>query len=122
MTLPFHPTALYQPLPTAKGNTSVVPYLPDFAKAARQLYVNGVFARPLFVGTNRTLLHMFDDAEMLALMNAATNTAAAEFKSSMEAFSKKVSSRTFDAKGLSQGMPFVWQALDPNVAPFSVSI
>jgi len=25
------------------------------------------------------------------------------------------------ADGLSQGMPFVWQALDPNVAPFNVA-
>lgn len=122
MTLPFHPTALYQPLPTTKGNTSVVAYLPKFAKAARQLYVTGIFARPLLADTNRTLLHMFDDADLLALMNDATRTAAAEFQSTMEAFSEIVSARTFDSNGLSQGMPFVWQALDPNVAPFSVTI
>lgn len=122
MTLPFHPAALSKALPTTKGNTSVVSYLPSFARCAEQLVINGVFARPLLVNTNRTLLHMFDDADMLALMNEATNTAAATFQSTMESFSEKVSTRTFDSNGLSQGMPFLWQALDPNVAPFSVSI
>lgn len=86
------------------------------------MVINGVFARPLLVDTDRTLLHMFDDADMLALMNKATNTAAATFQSTMAAFSETVSARTFDSNGLSQGMPFVWQALDPNVAPFSVTI
>ncbi|CAN8104864.1 unnamed protein product [Discula destructiva] len=122
MTLPFHPTALYKPLPTTKGNTSVVSYLPSFEKCARQLNVNGVFARPRLVDTNRSLLHMFDDADMLALMNDATSAAAGVFKSTMEAFSETVAARQFDSDGLSQGMPFVWQELDPSVAPFSVSI
>lgn len=122
LTLPFHPAALYQPLPTTKGNTSIVGYLPSFAKCARQLYMSGIFARPLLVDTNRTLSHMFDDAAMLALMNDATRGAAATFQSTMEALSKTVSARSFDSDGLSQGMPFVWQALDPNVAPFSITI
>lgn len=123
MTLPFHPAALSKALPTTKGgNTSVVSYMPSFAKCTQQLVINGVFARPLLVDTNRTLVHMFDDAEMLALMNEETNTAAATFQSTMEAFSDIVSARTFDSDGLSQGMPFLWQALDPNVAPFSVTI
>lgn len=65
---------------------------------------------------------MFDDADMLALMNQATNAAAAIFQATMEAFSGIVSARTFDSNGLSQGMPFLWQGLDPNVAPFSVTI
>ncbi|KAJ4387874.1 hypothetical protein N0V93_008477 [Gnomoniopsis smithogilvyi] len=122
MTLPFHPAALSKPLPTTKGNTSVVSYLPSFATCTEQLVINGVFARPLLVDTNRTLVHMFDDADMLALMNEATNTAAALFQTTMEVFSDVVSARTFDSNGLSQGMPFLWQGLDPNVAPFSVTI
>lgn len=122
MTLPFHPAALYKPLPTTKGNTSVVSYLPGFEKSARQQYMSGIFARPLLVNTNRTLSHMFDDADLLARLNADLATAAATFQSTMEAFSETVSARQFDSDGLSQGMPFVWQALDPNVAPFSVTI
>lgn len=123
MTLPFHPAALYSPIPTTKGgNTSVVHWLPPYDKCSTQLYLSGFFARPLLVGTNRTLLHLFDDAAMLALMEEGVTTAADTFKSTMEAFSAVVSARTFDEDGLSQGMPFVWQALDPNVAPRSVSI
>jgi hypothetical protein len=64
---------------------------------------------------------MFDDENMLNRMNAQTRRAAATFKSSMQQFSADVSARTFDADGLSQGMPFVWQALDPNVAPYSIT-
>lgn len=59
---------------------------------------------------------------MLARMNGATRAAASTFMSEMESFSAEVEARTFDAQGLSQGMPFVWQALDPNVAPYSVTI
>lgn len=65
---------------------------------------------------------MFDDATMLQKMNANTRTAAATFKSAMDSFSSKIKGRKFDPKGLSQGMPFVWQALDPNVMPFGVTV
>jgi len=64
---------------------------------------------------------MFDDPTLFSHMNAPTRTAAAAFKSSMQAFSSEVSGRTFDAGGLSQGMPFIWQALDPNVLPYSIT-
>ncbi|EMD01099.1 hypothetical protein BAUCODRAFT_61447 [Baudoinia panamericana UAMH 10762] len=120
-TLPFHPTALYAPLPTIKGNTSVVDFLPPFDKVLEQLTLTALFARPQFVGTNRTLMHMFDDQAMLGKMNAQTRSAASAFMSSMQAFSSQVSGRTFGSDGLSQGMPFIWQALDPNVAPFSLT-
>jgi arachidonate 15-lipoxygenase (second type)/8-lipoxygenase (S-type) len=69
------------------------------------------FARPLLAGTNRSLLHMFDDDHFLARTNKETIVAAATFKDSMQKFSAAVGTRTFDANGLCQGMPFVWQAL-----------
>jgi arachidonate 15-lipoxygenase (second type)/8-lipoxygenase (S-type) len=65
---------------------------------------------------------MFDDAAMLKRMNKKTQTAAATFKLAMDTFSSMVKIRTFNSKGLSQGMPFVWKALDPNVAPFGVTV
>lgn len=65
---------------------------------------------------------MFNDPIFLAGTNTATKAAAATFMSSMKAFSAEVQARTFDADGLCQGMPFVWQALDPAVAPYSVTI
>jgi arachidonate 15-lipoxygenase (second type) / 8-lipoxygenase (S-type) len=99
-----------------------VDYLPPFAKVLEQFALGAEFARPALVGTNRTLLNQFDDADMLSRMNEQTQAAAATFKSAMQTFSSEVSSRTFDENGLCQGMPFVWQALDPNVAPFSLTI
>ncbi|OAP60015.1 hypothetical protein AYL99_05017 [Fonsecaea erecta] len=120
-TLPFHPPALYQPLPSSKGLTNVADFLPPLDKVEAQFTVNSVFVRPFFVGTNRTLMHMFDDPDMLSRMNSATQAAATTFYNTMNAFSGQVAARTFDANGLSQGMPFVWQALDPNVAPFSIT-
>ncbi|KAK5712319.1 hypothetical protein LTR15_011898 [Elasticomyces elasticus] len=120
-TLPFHPSALYQPIPTSKGVKDVAKFLPPFKKVREQLTVGALFARPKFAGSTRTILHMFDDAGLLARMNSQTRSAAATFMDSMRKFSSEVSSRTFDVAGLSQGMPFIWQALDPNVAPYSVT-
>jgi arachidonate 15-lipoxygenase (second type) / 8-lipoxygenase (S-type) len=99
-----------------------VQWLPPLQKVEQQLGVAAEFVRPFFVGTNRTLIHMFDDATMLSLMNPPTQQAASTFMSTMQSFSQQVSSRTFDQNGLCQGMPFVWQALDPNVAPFSITV
>jgi hypothetical protein len=59
---------------------------------------------------------------MLAAMNEATRRANVEFMEAMKARSEIVRNREFDAHGLSQGMPFVWKALDPNVAPWSASV
>lgn len=126
MTLPFHPAALWSPLPAAKegggGPTSVAGYLPPFDKASAQLVAGGAFARPLLAGTSRTLAHMFDDAGMLALMADGVAAAAEAFRADMEAFAAVVGARTFGPDGLSQGMPFVWQAMDPSVAPYSITI
>lgn len=87
-----------------------------------QFSAGGLFSRPLLIGSNRTLIHMFDDQTMLNRMNDQTRTAAANFMKDMQTFSSTVSSRKFDARGLSQGMPFVWKGLDPNIIPWSLSI
>jgi len=81
-----------------------------------------LFAKPQFANTNRTLSNMFNEAELLGGLNRETVFAAGEFKNEMLEFSKVVKERTFDEKGLSQGMPFVWKVLDPELDPFSVSI
>lgn len=86
-----------------------------------QLAFSALFARPLLVNTTRSLLHMFDDPVLLAGLNAETAAAATTFKASMQQFSEQVRARRFDDEGLSQGMPFVWQTLDPNVAPYSIT-
>lgn len=122
-TLPFHPPALYSQIPTTKGGSpDVVSFLPPFGQVIVQLSFAGLFARPLLENTNRSLTHMFDDPVMLARMNTQTEGAAAQFKTAMESFSDSVAARGFNAQGLSQGMPFVWQALDPRVAPYSITV
>lgn len=65
---------------------------------------------------------MFDDEVMLARMSRGVREAAGKFAREMEAFSGVVQARVFGADGLAQGMPFLWRALDPDVAPYSVSI
>jgi arachidonate 15-lipoxygenase (second type) / 8-lipoxygenase (S-type) len=120
--LPFNPSALYKPIPTSKGASDLAAYLPPVLQCIQMIQSQGDFARPLLASTNRTLLHMFDDATMLNRMNPATRAGNAKFMAAMQAQSNVVKSRTFDGQGLSQGMPFVWKALDPNVAPFSLTI
>ena len=120
-TLPFHPPSLYKEIPTQKGITHLADWEPPFPKVLEQFAVAALFARPLLVNTNRTLIHMFDDPQLLSRTNAPTTQAAATFKSAMTALSAKISARGFDANGLSQGMPFVWKALNPNVQPYSIT-
>lgn len=138
MTLPFHPAALWAPIPTTKESalnrsssssssnattSALVRYLPTFERATAQLVAGGYFARPLLVGTNRTLAHMFDDPAMLTRMDGRVAAAAAAFGETMRAFGEDVvGARTFGPDGLAQGMPFVWRALDPNVVPWSLTI
>lgn len=59
---------------------------------------------------------------MLKRMNNETVKAAKDFYHEMGKFSRKVSERKFDREGLSQGMPFLWRALDPEVALFYLAI
>lgn len=121
-TLPFHPPALWKPIPAEKGVQDVSSYLPPLDQALGWIRVAAQFARPLLVSTNRTLIHMFDDATMLSRTNGATRAANQKFMADMQARSAVVSSRGFDSNGLSQGMPFLWKALDPAVVPWSLTI
>ena len=120
--LPFHPTAVYKPVPTEKGVTDVASYLPPLEKCLGLIAVEANFARPLLAGTNRSMVHMFDDEAMLSRMNQATRDANVVFMAALKTRSREIRSRQFDANGLSQGMPFVWKALDPETIPWSLSI
>ncbi|KAI6791522.1 Lipoxygenase [Hortaea werneckii] len=120
-TLPMHPDALHAPVPVQKGVENAADYLPPLDKAILQNTIGGLFARPNLVNTDRTIANMFADDNMLARMNEQTRRAATVFRNAMQAQSAKVSERTFDADGLSQGMPFIWRALDPQVAPYSLT-
>jgi arachidonate 15-lipoxygenase (second type)/8-lipoxygenase (S-type) len=121
-SLPFHPFSIYQPIPTAKGVTDIVPFLPNVNQSIGQIVLTAVFARPEFVKSNRSMTHMFNDTAMLARMNKEVAEAATLFQAVMQGLSNLVSSRSFDAQGLSQGMPFIWKALDPEKAPYYLTI
>ncbi|KAJ7595210.1 lipoxygenase [Mycena floridula] len=124
LVLPYHPTALYAPLPTHKNisDSELMSFMPPLEEAVQQIILAGAFTRPQFARTDKALTEMFADTEMLSRMNYQTNVAARTFKDKMKEFSKVVSRRTFDAQGLSQGMPFIWKVLDPEVTPFYLTI
>lgn len=121
-SLPFHPFSLYQPIPTTKGVTDVVPFLPDATQSILQILLTALFSRPEWFKSDRSLTQMFNDPAMLQGMNEKTSKAAAQFQAKMMKFSDVVSSRVFDSEGLSQGMPFIWRALDPQRAPYFLTI
>jgi hypothetical protein len=120
--LPFHPIALYRPIPESKGVTDVASYLPGVDKALAMINFNAKFARPRLAGTDRTLVHMFDSEELLRRSQPSARVANQEFMKAMRARSEVFKDRAFGADGLSQGMPFVWKALDPDVIPWNLAI
>lgn len=79
-------------------------------------------ARPTFINSEKCLSQMFNGTSMLLRMNEKIAQASADFTNDMLAQSEVVSSRVFDAEGLSQGMPFIWKALDPQRSPYYLTI
>jgi len=120
--LPLTPFSFYKPLPLTKGVEDIMPFLPNATQSLQQILLTAAFARPQYFNSNVSLTEMFDDPVMLSRMNPEVSTAANKFKFEMKAFSGVVSSRKFDANGLCQGMPFIWRALDPERAPFFLTI
>ncbi|CAG8955792.1 hypothetical protein HYFRA_00011661 [Hymenoscyphus fraxineus] len=121
-TLPLTPVSLYKPLPSTKGVTDLIPFLPNVTQAIGQISVVALFARPNFIGSEKCLVQMFNGTAMLGRMNEDVGEAAKEFAEEMLEQSEVVSSKAFDADGLSQGMPFIWRALDPQRAPYFLTI
>lgn len=121
-TLPFHPASLYQTPPEKKGVPDLMPYLPPANASIQQLVLLGLFARPALVNSNVSLSQMFNDAPMLGKMNTKVADASATFEKEMLAQSKAIAARSFDKDGLSQGMPFIWRSLDPQRAPYYLTI
>ncbi|KAH7346897.1 putative arachidonate 5-lipoxygenase [Rhexocercosporidium sp. MPI-PUGE-AT-0058] len=123
-TLPFHPTSLYAPLPTTKNITSsqLLSLMPPPSDAIFQIYLLAVFNRPQFEAQNKTLVHAFSDSTFLSKLNRRIGGAAAVFKGKMEGISRAIRARSFDAEGLSQGMPFVYRSLDPGTIPFFLAV
>jgi len=117
-TLPFHLNALYAPVPTAKGVTDILPFLPPPQSAVHYIGFIATFNRPFYRTTERTLEYAFNDADLLARLNDQTKAAGATFFTNMQELSTQIRSRSFDKNGLSLGMPFVYRTLDPGYIPF----
>jgi hypothetical protein len=84
-------------------------YMPQLYAAIKQVAI--------LVAVNRAFWIVDDDA-MLSRMNRETNVAASRYKAAQNAFSAEVRARKFGPDGLSRGMPFVWNVLGPNWAPY----
>jgi arachidonate 15-lipoxygenase (second type)/8-lipoxygenase (S-type) len=120
--LPFHPVSLYQPPPTSKGVTDLIPFLPGVSASIGQISVTALFSRPTFLRSEKSLTQMFNGVEMLGRMKPGIKEASEVFTQEMMDQSAVVSRRSFDERGLCQGMPFKWKALDPQRAPYYFTI
>ncbi len=122
--LPFHPSAFYKPLPTAKGVQDVTPYLADLEQAMYQVTLQLRFQRPQLAAEHGELVDMFSQG---AFTNGSSLPwevviAARRFRRDMEAIGERIAGKAFDENGLSQGMPFVWKLLDPREIPYYLSV
>ena len=120
--LPFHPAALYAPVPDAKGVESVIPYLPNTNASINQATLFAGFVRPRLFGSNGDLDSIFARPGFLAGASRKVKQAAAQLQTRLKAISDDIQTRSFDSEGLAQGMPFIWQNLDPGKVPFFLAI
>lgn len=121
--LPLHPSAIYAALPTEKGISDLKPYLTPADEAVKHVALLARFNRPQLEERKQTLLYMFSAEQFLSrCYGEELRKAASMFEEEMRAFSIEIRRRHFDANGLSQGMPFVWQALDPSRIPYFLSV
>ncbi|KAI0571342.1 Lipoxygenase [Pyrenophora tritici-repentis] len=121
-SLPFHPFAFYSPLPATKAVHDIMPFLPQVEASVSQIALTADFNRPGFVDSNQTIVHMFDNTTMLARMLPSVQRAEVNFRSTMKRYSMAVRSETFDRDGLCRGMPYCWSTLDPEAAPYSLTV
>ena len=120
--LPLHPSAIYSPLPKEKGIKDIMPYLTPPHEALKHIALLARFNRPQLELSKETLLYMFSSDEFLNGFSMKIRDAASTFFKEMRRFSDQVRQRQFDKEGLCQGMPFVWQGLDPSRIPFFLSV
>ena len=121
-TLPFHPMALYEPIPTTKGVADLLPFMPPVPQALFQIDLLAAFNRQQYASQNKTLVYAFSDPGFLSQFNSQVGAAVAKFQTEMESLSGVIKGRKFDANGLCQGMPFIWRSLDPGTIPFFFAV
>lgn len=110
-SLPYHPASLHAPLPTEKGITDIMPWLPNITVAIGEIALFAKFNRPILESSS--FLNIFNDTAFLSSTNDAVREAANSFQVQMKSTSDTMRKRIFDANGLWNGMPSIWNALDP---------
>lgn len=120
--LPFHPIALYQPIPESKGVKSVLPFLPNLSASVNQTTLLLGFIRPQLFDSQRDLESMFEGSAFLAGASTAVKEATVKLADRLTSISEGIQARSFDENGLAQGMPFIWRNLDPRKIPFFLSV
>ena len=122
-TLPMHPAALYKPIPTTKGVTNLLPYLPDTNASLSQVALFLSFNRPNLMDSGGDLKDMFGVSGLLArAASESVAKASLVWEEEMEGISLMNDGKGFDGEGLCQGMPFVWKSLDSKRIPSFLSI
>ena len=109
-------------MPTEKGVESVLPYLPNSNASIGQISLLLGFNRPQFANSERDLENIFDRSGFLAGASVVVKNAAGRLQRRLMSISEKIQARTFDANGLSQGMPFIWKNIDPRKVPYFLSV
>ena len=120
--LPFHPMALYQPVPETKGVNSVLPFLPNLNASLNQVTLLLGFIRPQLFDSQRDLASIFEGSGFLDGASGVVKQAASTLMSQLSAISDVIQGRGFDENGLAHGMPFIWRNLDPRKVPFFLSV
>ncbi|KAH0539059.1 hypothetical protein FGG08_004405 [Glutinoglossum americanum] len=120
--LPFHPAAIFQPIPKSKGVKSLLPYLPDLGTSIAQIGLFIRFNRAKLIDGRGCLVNMFSDDGFLHGQPNEVQKAAEEFKGKMEEISKIIRGREFDQEGKAQGIPFIWRGMDPSSVPYYLSV
>ena len=120
--LPFHPMALYQPIPEAKGVQSVLPFLPNLNASLWQVQLTVSFIWPQLFDSQGDLKSIFKGSEFLSDVPASVKKAASKLKYRLTSMSNDIRARSYNEKGLAQGMRFVRRNLDPRKIPFFLSV
>lgn len=122
-TLPFHIPALYAPTPKEKGVKDLKPWLPDVKTSLHYLGFMASFSRLFYANDGRTLDQAFGKKQTTSYqLNKASQDAAKRFWSQMQELGDEINDRTFDDKGLSQHMPFIYNLISPDAIPFFCAV
>lgn len=118
--LPLHPAGLYNPIPTTKGVTDILPWLPNLELSITQITTLTNFNRPQVANSELDVVAMFGNFRNSKEKKVAA--AVKKFEQEMIEISKRIQNKQFDKDGLSEGAPFIWKILDPRAVPFYLAV